>query len=129
MDISDNHIIQFWASLQNCGVSYILVGEYAMTFHGWVSHTGRIEIWIRESSDNRQRLRQAFIECGMEDHGVLETMQFVPGRTDFQLLNGLSLGILVDMKGLEGYSFEECLDMASTAGIDNVRIPFLQINQ
>jgi len=32
------------------------------------------------------------------------------------------------MKGLEGYTFEECLKMASIADIDNVDIPFLHIN-
>lgn len=60
---------------------------------------------------------------------MLETMQFVPGWTDFQLNNGLRLDIMVNMKGLEGYSFEECLDAASIAEIDGVKIPFLHINQ
>jgi hypothetical protein len=33
------------------------------------------------------------------------------------------------MKGLEQYSFEECLQMSSVADIENVKIPFLHINQ
>ena len=33
------------------------------------------------------------------------------------------------MKGLEGYSFSQCLEMASIADIDGVNIPFLHINQ
>ena len=33
------------------------------------------------------------------------------------------------MKGLENYTFDECLQMASIADIDNVKIPFLHINQ
>jgi predicted nucleotidyltransferase len=56
-------------------------------------------------------------------------MQFVPGWTDFHLMNGLRLDILVSMEGLEGYTFQECLDMASIADIDGVKIPFLHINQ
>jgi len=56
-------------------------------------------------------------------------MQFVPGWTDFNLMNGLRLDILVDMKGLEGYSFEECLNMASVADIDGIQVSFLHINQ
>jgi hypothetical protein len=35
----------------------------------------------------------------------------------------------VNMKGLEGYSFDECLNMASVADIDGVKVPFLHINQ
>lgn len=60
---------------------------------------------------------------------MLETIQFVPGWTDFHLMNGLRLDILVNMKGLEGYSFDECLNMAAIADIDGVIIPFLHINQ
>lgn len=37
--------------------------------------------------------------------------------------------IFLLMKGLEGYTFDECLDMASIADIDDVNIPFLHLNQ
>lgn len=60
---------------------------------------------------------------------MLETIQFIPGWTDFHLMNGLRLDILVNMKGLEGYTFDECLNMAAIADIDGVQIPFLHINQ
>lgn len=41
----------------------------------------------------------------------------------------MRLDILIDMKGLEGYTFEDCLKMASIADIDGINIPFLHINQ
>ncbi|WP_457288362.1 hypothetical protein [Pedobacter sp. UYP24] len=56
-------------------------------------------------------------------------MQFVPSWTDFHLNNGLGLNILIDMKGLDDYTFEECLNMASNADIEDVTVPFLHINQ
>ncbi len=65
----------------------------------------------------------------MGDYPMIEYMQFIPGWTDFHLNNGLRLDILIDMKGLEGYTFDECLEMASVADIENVNIPFLHINQ
>ena len=65
----------------------------------------------------------------MGDYPMLEYMQFIPGWTDFHLNNGLRLDILIDMKGLEGYAFEECLEMASIADIENIKVPFLHINQ
>ena len=33
------------------------------------------------------------------------------------------------MKGLENYSFDECLTLASIASIENIQVPFLHINQ
>ena len=32
------------------------------------------------------------------------------------------------MKGLEGYSFDECLELATIATIANLKVPFLHIN-
>jgi predicted nucleotidyltransferase len=129
MDIFDEEILKFWASLQKCQVRYIMVGGYATNLHGFQRFTGDLDIWIEDTPENRRRLRQAFTECGMGDYYMLETMQFVPGWTDFHLPNGLRLDILVDMKGLEGYSFEECLNMASIADIDGIQVPFLHLNQ
>ena len=74
-------------------------------------------------------MRKAFIGCDMGDFPMLEYMQFIPGWTDFHLNNNMRLDILIDMKGLEGYTFDECLQMASIADIENVSIPFLHINQ
>ncbi len=67
--------------------------------------------------------------CGMGDYFMLDRIQFVPGWTDFHLLNGLRLDIIINMKGLEEYSFDESLEMAAIAAIDDVKIPFLHINQ
>ena len=129
MDIFDEEIVKFWGALQNCEVRYIMIGGYATNLHGYSRYTRDMDIWIQDTADNRQRLRQAFIECEMGDYDILETMQFVPGWTDFQLPNGLALDILVDMKGLEGYNFEECLSMASIADIDGVQINLREANE
>lgn len=33
------------------------------------------------------------------------------------------------MKGLEGYTFDECLQLANVAVIENIKVPFFHINQ
>ncbi|MFT3948572.1 MAG: hypothetical protein QM763_16535 [Agriterribacter sp.] len=129
MDIFDEVILNFWRALQNNAVKYIMVGGYATNLHGYQRFTGDIDIWIEDTPLNRQRLRYAFIECGMGDYFMLDRIQFVPGWTDFHLLNGLRLDIIVNMKGLEEYSFDESREMAAIATIDDVKIPFLHINQ
>ena len=49
------------------------------------------------------------MECEMGDYFMLENMQIVAGWTDFRLNNGFKFDLLISMKGLEGYSFNECL--------------------
>ena len=129
MDIFDEEILNFWKSLQNNQVKYILVGGYAINFHGYQRFTGDLDIWIKDTLDNRKNLRTAFFDCDMGDFPMIEYMQFLPGWTDFHLNNNMRLDILIDMKGLEGYTFDECLEMASVADIENINIPFLHINQ
>ncbi|MBX3255979.1 MAG: nucleotidyltransferase [Chitinophagaceae bacterium] len=129
MDIFDEVILDFWRALQNNAVRYIMVGGYAANLHGYHRFTGDIDIWLEDTALNRQRLRAAFIECGMGDYCMLDRIQFVPGWTDFHLLNGLRLDIIINMKGLEGYSFDECLEMAAIAAIDDVKVTFLHISQ
>ena len=129
MDVFDEEILKFWKALQENSVQYILVGGYAINLHGYQRFTVDLDIWIQDDLTNRQRLRKAFKDCDMGDFPMLEYMQFVPGWTDFHLNNNMRLDILIDMKGLEDYTFDECLQMASVADIENVNIPFLHINQ
>ncbi|WP_419800623.1 nucleotidyltransferase [Mucilaginibacter sp.] len=129
MDIFDEEILNFWKALQEHDVKYIMVGGFAVNLHGYQRFTGDIDIWIKDTLENRKQLRKAFVTCEMSDFPMIEHMQFVPGWTQFHLNNNLILDILIDMKGLEGYSFDECLGMASVADIDEVKVPFLHLNQ
>lgn len=129
MDIFDQEILNFWKALHHNEVQYILIGGYAINLHGYQRFTGDLDIWIKDTLENRQALRKAFITCAMGDYPMIERMQFVPGWTEFRLNNSLVLDILTEMKGLENYSFEECLQIASIANIDDVPIPFLHLNQ
>jgi len=128
MDIFDSEIINFWKSLQQNNVRFIMIGGFATNLHGYQRYTGDIDIWIEDSKQNRKNLRKAFVEYGLGDFELLEQIKFVAGWTDFYLNNGLKLDIITDMKGLEDYSFDECYNMASIAEIENVQIPFLHIN-
>jgi len=129
MDIFNEEIILFWKSLYSNAVRYIMVGGYAVNLHGYQRYTGDMDIWIDDTTENRIKLRKAFEDCDMGDYFMLETMQIVPGWTDFKLNNGLKLDLMISMKGLEGYSFQECLDMCTIANIQNISVPFIHINQ
>lgn len=128
MDIFDSEIVNFWKSLQQNNVRFIMIGGFATNLHGYQRFTGDMDIWIEDTKQNRKNLRKAFKEYGLGDIELLEQMKFITGWTDFYLNNGLRLDIITDMKGLEEYSFEDCYSIASIAEIDNVQVPFLHIN-
>ncbi|TSJ39709.1 hypothetical protein FO440_18395 [Mucilaginibacter corticis] len=129
MDIFDEEIIKLFAALNDNNVLYIVVGGLAINLHGYDRFTGDVDVWLKDTSANRKNLRQAFVDCDMPDYPMLETMQFVPGWTDFHLNNSVRLDIMTDMKGIDNYSFDECLEMAATAELEDTIIPFLHISQ
>ena len=129
MDVFDEGLLNFWKALYDNEVEYLLIGGYAINFHGYQRFTGDVDIWLNDTTGNRRKLRKAFTDCNMGDYPMIETMQFIAGWTQFRLNNGLELDILTDMKGLENYTFNECMENASVAEIDGVKIPFLHINQ
>src|SRR5690606_33297017 len=129
MNVFDEEILNVWRNLASAKVSYMMIGGNATNLHIFQRFIGGMDIWIKDSLDNRKNLRKAFQLSNLGDIPQLETIPFIAGWTDFHLNNGLRLDILTDMKGLEGYSFDECLAMASVADIEEVHVPFLHINQ
>lgn len=129
MDIFDEEILKFWRALNTNRVKYIMVGGYATNIHGYQRYTGDMDLWLEDTKENRINLRAAFKEADMGDYFMMETIQFVPGWTDFMLNNGLRLDIMTSMVGLEAFSFDECLAMATIGDFEGLQVPFLHINQ
>ncbi|MEO6851283.1 MAG: hypothetical protein ABI203_09800 [Mucilaginibacter sp.] len=129
MDILDDELLKFWRSLDENHVRYIMVGGFATRFHGFNRNTDDLDIWLEDTLENRQNLRKSFTQLGYGDFPSIETMEFVPGWTSFYVGNMITLDIMTEMKGLEGHTFIECIDIASIADLEGVPIPFLHINQ
>lgn len=128
MDVLDEELTKFWKTLNQNSVRYIMVGGFATRFHGFNRSTDDLDMWLDDTSENRKNLRISFQTLGYGDFPSLETMQFVPGWTNFYIGGGIDLDIMTTMKGLETTPFSECLNMASIADLEGVKVPFLHIN-
>ena len=128
MDIMDESLLDFWRLLNQFKVEYIMVGGVAVNLHGYSRTTKDIDVWIKDTKENRKKLGLVFDKLGYEGLSM-ESFQFVPGWSDFYIGPGIVLDILLKMKGLEEYSFEECYRLAVIAEIKNIQVPFLHINQ
>ena len=128
MDVLDEDILSLWRCLNNNDVRYIMIGGFAINLHGYNRATDDIDIWIDDTLENRKNLRKALKEQGSGDYDVIESMQFVPGWTDFQLNFGFKLDVMTSVKGLENIGFEECYNYAVIAEIENLPVKFLHFN-
>lgn len=128
MDVLDEDILSLWRCLNNNNVRYIMIGGFAINLHGYNRATNDIDLWVDDTLENRQNLRKALQEQGSGDYDVIESMQFVPGWTDFQLNFGFKLDVMTSVKGLENIGFKECYDYAVVAEIEELPVRFLHFN-
>jgi hypothetical protein len=66
----DQNFEDFVALLNQRKVTYMVVGGYALAFHGKPRHTGDLDIWIDLSEDNSQKMVQVLNDFGMSSLGL-----------------------------------------------------------
>jgi len=76
MEVLDEELINFWQTLNECKVRYIMVGGFATRFHGFNRNTDDLNMWLEDTLENRRNLRRSFEFLGHGDFAPLETMQF-----------------------------------------------------
>ncbi|HPN18255.1 MAG TPA: nucleotidyltransferase [Chitinophagales bacterium] len=127
MDIFDEELLEFWKALNANQVKYLMVGGFAVNMHGFLRATQDVDIWIKDETQNRKNFGKALETFGYSEINF-EELKFIPGWANFYIGKGVALDILIDMKGLEDFTFDECLELATVAEIETVKVPFLHIN-
>jgi len=52
------------------GVEYVIVGSFALSFHGHPRATGDMDVWVRKSPENTSKILKALDEFGFGSLGV-----------------------------------------------------------
>ncbi len=98
-------------------VNYMIVGGYALAFHGKPRHTGDLDIWIDISEDNARRMVSVVNEfgmasLGMQQHdflqkGIITQIGYPPLRIDIlNEIDGINFAeaypnkLIIDVDGL-----------------------------
>lgn len=129
MDILDDELIQLWRVFETNNLKYIMVGGFASILNGYNRLTADIDIWIKDSPENRQALHISLQEIGLDTLPDLQNMDFVPGWSSITLPSGFELDIMTALKGFEQQLFDTCYESANKAEIEGVVVPFFHINQ
>jgi len=101
------------------GVEYLLIGAYAMAAHGVPRATGDIDIWVRPSPDNADRVLRALARFGAP-MGELHAADLAAEGTVFQV--GVAPNRVDLMTTIDGVTFEEAWSQRETRVIDGVTL-------
>jgi hypothetical protein len=115
---------EFIELLNENNVGYLVVGGYAVAFHGHPRYTKDLDVWIELSPDNANKILDAlkkfgFGSLGLKPDDFLQSDQIIqlgypPNRID----------ILTTLKDL---SFEDCYKARVEVEIQGLHINFIDI--
>ena len=95
-----NDFKDFLRSLNSSGVEYLLIGGYAVGFHGYVPATGDLDVRIAVNPDNASRLVNALREFGFGS-GIVSS-KFLERDKVFRMgVPPVRVEILTTISGLE----------------------------
>lgn len=98
---------EFLKLLNDHEIAYLLVGGYAVGYHGYVRATGDMDIWIKKSSANAKRVVQALHDFGFRSDDV-ESEIFLT-KNNIVRLGNPPLRIEI-MNSISGVDFDECYE-------------------
>lgn len=129
MDILDDELITLWRAFEKNKLQYILVGGFASILNGYNRLTSDLDIWIKDTKDNRIALQKSLQETGLETITDLQNIDFIPGWSTINLPSGFELDVMTKLKGFEQEKFDECYTNSNEAIIENISVHFFHINQ
>lgn len=111
------------SALFEADVEFVVVGAFALAAHGNPRSTGDIDIYVRPTDDNAERILQALIGFGAPTTD-LDTEDFT--RPEMVIQIGVApqrIDLLTSISGIG--SFEEAWRTKIMAGVDGIDIPVL----
>ncbi len=110
---------EFIALLNSNKVKYLVIGGYAIAFHGHPRYTKDLDIWLELSAENAARVLQA-----LEDFGF--------GDIDLEKADLLQSGMVVQLgqppnridliNSPDGVDFDECFHSRNEIVIDGLKL-------
>ena len=102
----------------------MIVGGYAVAYHGYPRYTKDIDIWIWAHPENAERVVKTLKDFGFESLG-LESSDFLEAETVIQL--GYAPNRIDLMIGVPGIDFEDCYAHRVEVEIEDVRLAFIDL--
>jgi hypothetical protein len=122
IDFRDTEVMDFFRTLQKLEVTYILVGGFAIAFHGYVRATSDLDIWLRDDPENIERFKKALKLSGVKGLDQLRSFELIPGFTQFQIGDsGFVVEPLKSLKTLKEFDFDAAYSRAANGQFEDIR--------
>ena len=120
----DPNFADFLNSLNAHGVEYLVIGGYAVGYHGFVRATGDLDIFVRRSQPNVENLLTAFKDFGCDSPELTTNLLLEAGRIVRLGVPPLRLEV---MNEISGVSFDQCYPHRVEETIAGVKVNFMDL--
>jgi predicted nucleotidyltransferase len=114
----------FLRLLNSHGVEYLLVGGYAVGYHGYPRATGDMDIWIAVSEANAQKAAMVLRDFGMPKETVSQDLFLDKDRVIRMGVPPVRIEVIT---GASGVSFLECYSRREVVAIDGILLNFISL--
>jgi hypothetical protein len=120
----DPNFREFIALLNSEGVRYLLLGGYAVNYHGHHRFTGDIDFWIAIDAENARRVSAAPQRFGFTPASVRPEQFMEPNRAHMFGNKPVRVDLLTGPSGVE---FEACYARRIVDTLDGVELSIISL--
>ena len=107
-------------------VEYLVIGGYAVVYHGYMRMTDDLDVWVRRSPDNANRIVAALKEFGF-DVPKLSTDLFTEERKVTRM--GIEPQRLEILTSIPGVDFDTCWAERAEVEWNGISVNFLSLKR
>jgi len=117
---------EFLSLLHVHGVEYLLIGGYAVGYHGYPRATEDLDIWIATTPENARRLMSSLRDFGFDTPNLTPKLIL---QTDNILRMGFAPMRIEILKSLSGVNFDECYAEKVTDIWDGIEVSLISLDR
>jgi len=106
-------------------VEFLLVGGYAVAYHGYPRATVGMDIWIERSEENADRMMRVLGEFGFKNAGMQRDWLLAKTKVSRLGVEPNRIEVLTEIDGVE---FSSCKENAVQGEIDGIPIPIIALD-
>jgi predicted nucleotidyltransferase len=114
----------FLKLLNSHRVEYLLVGGYAVCYHGYYRNTGDMDLWIAVHRENAAKLARLIREFGFDVPELSEALFLQKGRIIRMGVEPVRIEIFTEISGCE---FAECYPQKVEATLDGTPVKVISL--
>jgi predicted nucleotidyltransferase len=119
-----NDFADFLRLLNGRNVRYIVVGGYAVAYHGYPRYTGDLDIFVEASPENAARLVEVYGEFGFDRTALKPAMFIVPDNVVRIGHEPVRLEVLTSITGV---AFADAYVRRIEVEVNGLSVPFISL--